>query len=34
MTSDAAAEEMQVANSTPSAGIPACARICGLTTMM
>ena len=27
-------EERQVANTTPSAGMPACDRICGLTMMM
>ena len=30
----AAADEMHVANTTPSGGIPACARIWGFTTMM
>ena len=34
MTSVATAAERQVANTTPSTGIPACARICGFTTTM
>ena len=34
MTREATAAEMQVAKTTPSAGIPACARICGLITTM